>query len=173
MELDEVTRWLDAVPMSGVIVELGAGSGWWSTLLASKGELWAFEQDEAALEQARQRLVSHDLLAHLHVRDPLAAPDQAVDVVFAAYLLSEATDAAAMAERLRVVAGWLRPGGTFAFVEAGPGAADGEPIDGPAGAMWPRRPAALRAALIEAGLAPGELGQTHGAFVMGTAATAS
>ena len=32
--------WLDALPLAGEIVELAAGTGWWSPLLAGKGELW-------------------------------------------------------------------------------------------------------------------------------------
>src|SRR6266550_4952933 len=39
-ELDAAGRWLDALPIHGEIVELAAGTGWWSPLLASKGELW-------------------------------------------------------------------------------------------------------------------------------------
>ena len=38
-ELDAAGRWLDAQPIQGEIVELAAGTGWWSPLLASKGEL--------------------------------------------------------------------------------------------------------------------------------------
>jgi hypothetical protein len=36
-ELDTAGRWLDALPIRGEIVELAAGTGWWSPLLASKG----------------------------------------------------------------------------------------------------------------------------------------
>src|SRR5262249_17959175 len=42
-ELDEVGQWLDALPLQGEIVELAAGTGWWSTLLAQKGELWLYD----------------------------------------------------------------------------------------------------------------------------------
>ena len=34
MELDTATAWLDAQPFAGRIVELAAGTGWWSPLLA-------------------------------------------------------------------------------------------------------------------------------------------
>jgi hypothetical protein len=37
-ELDAAGRWLDGLPIHGEIVELAAGTGWWSPLLASKGE---------------------------------------------------------------------------------------------------------------------------------------
>ena len=36
-ELDAAGRWLDGLPFAGEIVELAAGTGWWSPLLASKG----------------------------------------------------------------------------------------------------------------------------------------
>ena len=35
-ELDAAGRWLDALPWAGEIVELAAGTGWWSPLLASQ-----------------------------------------------------------------------------------------------------------------------------------------
>lgn len=170
MELDEATAWLDALPIAGTIIELGAGAGWWSTLLAGKGELWMFESDEAALDQARQRLVAHGLLAHLHVRDPLAPPEQRADVVFAAYLLGSAADERAMRERLRVVRGWLRPGGRFAFIDAvAPDGLDQAPISGPQGPIYPRTADILRDELMTAGFESAGLARTHSAFVMGHA----
>ena len=42
-ELDAAGRWLDALPIHGEIVELAAGTGWWSPLLASKGELSLYD----------------------------------------------------------------------------------------------------------------------------------
>ena len=35
-ELDTAGRWLDELPLRGRIVELAAGTGWWSPLLASR-----------------------------------------------------------------------------------------------------------------------------------------
>jgi hypothetical protein len=168
MELDEVTRWLDTVPISGVIVELAAGSGWWSTLLAEKGELWIYDSDDASLEAARRRLMAHGLLAHIHQRDPSAAADKRVDVVVAAYLLSAADTVGQLAERIATVRGWLKPGASFVFIEAQPSGAAG-PVDGPAGPLWPRSAASLRDALTEAGLTPVEVGGTQRSFVMGRA----
>ena len=52
-ELDGAGAWLDGLPISGEIVELAAGTGWWSPLLASKGELWLYDAAEAPLELAR------------------------------------------------------------------------------------------------------------------------
>ena len=173
MELDQATTWLDARPLSGVIVELGGGTGWWSSLLAGKGELWILEAEEAALDQARRRLVAHGLMAHLHVRDPLALPDRKVDAVFAAHFLSAAPDDASLRPRLATVRDWLKPGGTFVFLEARPEGQPGSPeaVEGPAGLLWPRRPEVLADALHEAGLAPLELAETRSAFVMGQAMT--
>jgi hypothetical protein len=169
MELDEVTRWLDAVPMSGIIVELGGGSGWWSPLLAGKGELWLYDADQASLEAARRRLLAHGLRAHLHQRDPLASADRRVDVVFAAYLLGGASDAVGLQRRLATVASWLKPGGSFVLIEAKPSAGS-EPLDGPAGPLWSRDAGTLRSALGEAGSEPLEVGETARSFVFGRAA---
>ncbi len=167
MELGQVTDWLDRSVSGGVIVELGAGMGWWTGLLAEKGELWLYDADGVSLEAARSRLLTHDLLAHLHQRDVLAAPDKAVDMVFAAYLLGGARTAPALEARLHAARSWLKPGGTFLFVEAQAG--DDPSIDGPAGALWPRDAETLRRAILEAEFASVELGQTHGAFVFGRA----
>jgi SAM-dependent methyltransferase len=172
MELDEVTRWLDAVAMSGTIVELGAGMGWWSTLLADKGELWLYDADGDALDAARRRLMAHGLLAHLHERDPLAEADKAVDVVFAAFFLGAASMTAGLADRLSVVRGWLKPGGSFVFLEVRPNGS-AAPLDGPAGPLWPRDVDDLAAALGQAGLEPVEMRQTRSAFVMGRATAAT
>ena len=75
VDLDAATRWLDGQAVSGEIVELAAGTGWWSPLLAQKGELWAFDASEEPLDLARERLLAHGLRAHLHVRDAWAEPD--------------------------------------------------------------------------------------------------
>ena len=88
MELDAATTWLDRLPLGGEIVELAAGTGWWSALLATKGELHAYDAAAAPLDRARDRLVAHRLRAHLHVRDAWAAPDRSVDALFAGFWLS-------------------------------------------------------------------------------------
>ena len=53
-ELDVAGRWLDGLPIRGEIVELAAGTGWWSPLLASKGELSLYDGDRGA-PRARPR----------------------------------------------------------------------------------------------------------------------
>ena len=73
-ELDMVTRWLDGLPLAGRIVEPAAGVGFFSPLLAERGELFASDADGAALDRARDRLLAHHLRAHLHVADPWAVP---------------------------------------------------------------------------------------------------
>ena len=78
-ELDAAGRWLDGLPWRGEIVELAAGTGWWSPLLASRGELSLYDASPAALDRARERLLAHGLRAHLHVRDAWAEPDREID----------------------------------------------------------------------------------------------
>ena len=120
-DLDAATMWLDALPLSGEIVELAAGTGWWSPLLAQKGELWLYDVVEEPLELARQRLVAHGLRAHIHVRDAWAEPDRQVDALFTGFWLSHVRSAR-LVEFLSLVKRWLKPGGTFAFIDEAPGA---------------------------------------------------
>ncbi|MFL5778188.1 MAG: class I SAM-dependent methyltransferase [Chloroflexota bacterium] len=116
-ELDAAGRWLDRVPLSGQIVELAAGAGWWSPLLASKGELWVYDADAGRLDRARDRLVAHGLRAHLHVRDPWAEPDRRVDAVFTALWLGGVASER-LATALELVHRWLTPGGRLAFIDS-------------------------------------------------------
>ena len=118
-ELDAAGRWLDELPIHGEIVELAAGTGWWSPLLASKGELSMYDGASAPLDRARERLVAHRLRAHLHVRDAWAEPDREVDALFAGFWLSH-VPRNRLDEFLAIARRWLRPGGTFAFIDSLP-----------------------------------------------------
>lgn len=116
-ELDAAGRWLDALPIHGEIVELAAGTGWWSPLLASKGEASLYDASEAPLGRARERLVAHGLRAHLHVRDAWAEPDRPVDGLFTGFWLSH-VGADRLPAFLQLVRRWLKPGGVYAFIDS-------------------------------------------------------
>lgn len=116
-ELDMAGRWLDALPIRGEIVELAAGTGWWSPLLASKGELSLYDGAPAPLDLARERLVAHRLRAHLQVRDAWAAPDREVDAIFTGFWLSH-VPRDRLDPFLSIVRAWLKPGRTFAFIDS-------------------------------------------------------
>ena len=178
-ELDAATLWLDALPLAGEIVELAAGTGWWSPLLAQKGELWLYDVVEEPLERARERLLAHGLRAHIHVRDAWAEPDRQVDAVFTGFWLSHVRRER-LGEFLALVRRWLKPGGTFAFIDEAPGLDYTPTVDD----SQPRRTAdgreflitkvyysadELRAALAEAGFSTVEVGTTARLFVLGWA----
>jgi demethylmenaquinone methyltransferase/2-methoxy-6-polyprenyl-1,4-benzoquinol methylase len=132
-ELDAAGRWLDGLPWGGEIVDLAAGTGWWSPLLASRGELSLYDTSPAALDRARERLVAHGLRAHLHVRDAWAEPDRPVDGLFMGFWLSHVPPGR-LADFLALGRRWLRPGGQIAFIDSladpASGAADHpEPAD--------------------------------------------
>ncbi|HYX10671.1 MAG TPA: class I SAM-dependent methyltransferase, partial [Candidatus Acidoferrum sp.] len=116
-ELEAASDWLQGVPLHGRIVELAAGTGWWSPILAGKGELWAFDGAEAPLERARDRLLAHRLRAHLHVRDAWAEPDAPADGLFTGFWLSH-VPRARLAEFLGLARRWLSVGGTYAFIDS-------------------------------------------------------
>lgn len=184
-ELDAAGRWLDAQPIRGEIVELAAGTGWWSPLLAPKGELSLYDANAGPLERARERLVAHGLRAHLHVRDAWAEPDRPVDAVFAGFWLSH-VPRARLVPFLELVRRWLKPGGRFAFIDSLPDP-QSSAVDHPAPAddVSVRRlddgraftivkvyhqPAELDAALRAAGLEPGPITTTGRFFLLGSAA---
>jgi demethylmenaquinone methyltransferase/2-methoxy-6-polyprenyl-1,4-benzoquinol methylase len=119
-ELDAAGRWLDGLPMQGRIVELAAGTGWWSPLLAGKGELWLYDAAESPLERARQRLLAHGLRAHLHVRDAWAEPEgDPAGAVFAGFWLSH-VERARTAEFLALAGRWLGSGGRLVLIDSLP-----------------------------------------------------
>jgi SAM-dependent methyltransferase len=180
-ELDAAGRWLDALPIRGEIVELAAGTGWWSPLLAEKGELSLYDANEAPLERARERLLAHGLRAHLHVRDAWSPPDRRVDALFAGFWLSH-VPRGRLEAFLRIARAWLRPGGTFAAIDSLPdpqsGAADNP---GPEGGLARRRladgreftivkvhysAAELRAALLRAGFSAADVTATGRFFLL-------
>lgn len=115
-ELDAAIRWLYGQALAGRIVELAAGTGWWSPLLADRGELWVTDGSGAALDRARARLVAHGLRAHLHVRDPWAPPDAPADVLTAAFWLSR-VGPGRLEAAARLARSWLRDGGQFLFID--------------------------------------------------------
>lgn len=151
-ELDMVTRWLDGLPLTGRIVELAAGTGFFSPLLAERGELFAFDADGEALGLARDRLVAHRLRAHLHVADPWApfpanADPTPADALVTAFLLGRVRGAGldAAVESLR---DRLGPQGRLAVVDLRPDPAGGPPP----GTPWSwHEPALLEASVLRAG----------------------
>jgi len=178
-ELDAATMWLDALPLGGEIVELAAGTGWWSPLLAQKGELWLYDINEEPLERARERLLAHGLRAHIHVRDAWAEPDRQVDAVFTGFWLSHVRRER-LGEFLGLIRRWLRPGGIYAFIDEAPEPGYTPTVDG----RQPRRtadgreflitkvyysPDELRAALVRAGFATADVATSARLFVLGAA----
>ncbi len=183
-ELDAAGRWLDGLPIRGQIVELAAGTGWWSPLLATKGELSLYDAAAAPLDRARERLVAHRLRAHIHIRDAWAEPDREVDALFTGFWLSH-VPRARLGRFLELTRRWLRPGGTFAFIDSLPDPQSGA-TDHPAPAddlsirhladgrefsivKVYYEPAELEAALLEAGFAGAEVTTTGRFFLLGRA----
>lgn len=116
-DMDAATMWLDRLPFTGEIVELAAGTGWWSPLLAQKGSLSLYDINDSPLDLARQRLVAHGLRAHIHVRDAWAPPEHQVDGLFTGFWLSH-VQRPRLAEFLAIARGWLNTGGLYAFIDS-------------------------------------------------------
>lgn len=178
-DLDAAALWLDSLPLSGEIVELAAGTGWWSTLLTQKGELWLYDVSEEMLDRARQRLVAHRLRAHIHLRDAWAEPDRQVDALFCGGWLTH-VPSARLAEFLAICRRWLKPGGTFAFIDEAPGPGVTPTVnehqlrklkDGREFSIIKvyHEPDELQAALLGAGFSEAEVTTTSRFFVLGKA----
>ena len=183
-DLDSATQWLDALPISGEVVELAAGTGWWSPLLASKGQLWLYDALEEPLDKARDRLLAHNLAAHIHVRDAWAEPERQVDALFCGFWISH-VPRARLVEFFSICRRWLKDGGTFAFIDSrrdpDSGATDGL---GPSDDLSTRRladgreftipkiyyePTELEQALLTTGFASAKVTTTHRFFLLGQA----
>jgi demethylmenaquinone methyltransferase/2-methoxy-6-polyprenyl-1,4-benzoquinol methylase len=187
-DLDTATLWLDRLPIGGEIVELAAGTGWWSPLLAQKGQLWIYDAVEEPLERARDRLLAHGLAAHIHVRDAWEEPDRQVDALFCGFWLSH-VPRARLAEFLATCLRWLKPGGTFAFIDSRRDpASSATDHPAPADDLSVRKlndgreftipkiyhePVELEAALLAAGFNSAEVQTTSRFFLLGVASASS
>ena len=116
-DLEAAADWLDRLPFHGEIVELAAGTGWWSRILAAKGSLWLYDAVPEPLEHARARLAQGGQDAEFAVRDAWAEPDRQVDSLFTGFWLSH-VGRDRLEEFFALVARWLAPGGLFAFVDS-------------------------------------------------------
>jgi demethylmenaquinone methyltransferase/2-methoxy-6-polyprenyl-1,4-benzoquinol methylase len=183
-DLDAATMWLDALPVSGEIVELAAGTGWWSPLLAQQGQLSIYDAVEEPLDRARDRLLAHGLAAHIHVRDAWAEPDRQVDALFCGFWLSH-VERSRLADFLAICRRWLKPGGLFAFIDSrSDPESSARDHPAPADDMSLRRlddgreftipkiyyePAELEQALLAAGFASAAVSTTSRFFLLGSA----
>jgi demethylmenaquinone methyltransferase/2-methoxy-6-polyprenyl-1,4-benzoquinol methylase len=125
VDLARAHAWLDRVPFRGDLVELAAGTGWWSPQLAAKGDLAAYDASWETLEYARERLAGRGLSARLEIRDAWTEPDRVVNGLFAGYWLSHISRAR-LTEFFGIVNKWLAVGGVFAFIDSRPGSQVGE-----------------------------------------------
>lgn len=116
-ELEAVRHWLDALEARGDIVELAAGTGWWSPVLARKGPLSLYDATPEPLGHAQARLATLGLSATAAVRDAWAEPDRQVGCLFTGFWLSHVARER-LVEFLRLAHRWLEPGGLYAFIDS-------------------------------------------------------
>ncbi len=116
-DLDRAVRWLADIPMGHDIVELAAGTGWWSQHLARKGPLTLRDISPEMLELARQRLQGLGLTARSELRDAWAEPDRQVSGLFTGFWLSHVSRER-LPDFLSIANRWLKPGAEFAFMDS-------------------------------------------------------
>lgn len=184
-DLEAATTWLDGRRFHGQIVDLAAGTGWWSPSLARKGQTTLYDAAPEPLAKAAIRLAEAGLAADCQVRDAWAEPDRSVDGLFTGFWISH-IDRARLDEFFRLVSRWLAPGGLFAFIDSRQdpqsGARDHRPphddvqirrLDG----GWSRfrvrkvfyEPGELRSALERAGFVEIDVTVTDRFFILGSA----
>jgi len=183
-DLGRAARWLTEMPMGDEIVELAAGTGWWSPYLARKSRLTICDISAEMPELARARLQGLGLAAYVEVPDAWSEPDRHVDGLFAGFWLSHVSRER-LSEFLALATRWLRPGGVFAFMDSrrdhASGAIDHRP---PANDVQVRllndgrtfrvrkvyySPAELEAGLTEAGFVDARVEATERFFLLGHA----
>ena len=116
-DLEAAAAWLGSRPLHGRIAELAAGTGWWSRILASQGQLTLYDAAPEPLARAAARLAEVGLAADFEVRDAWAEPDRSVDGLFTGFWLSH-IDRARIDEFFGLAMRWLAPGGLFAFIDS-------------------------------------------------------
>jgi demethylmenaquinone methyltransferase/2-methoxy-6-polyprenyl-1,4-benzoquinol methylase len=184
VELSAAADWLGRLALGGEIVELAAGTGWWSAILASKGNLAIYDAADEPLRFAAERLAARGLAAEIATRDAWAEPDRQVDGLFCGFWLSH-VPRARLGEFLGICRRWLKPGGVFAFIDSRPdpeSSARNHPT--PANDASLRRlndgrefnitkiywhPEELESALAAAGFATAKVETTNRFFLMGSA----
>jgi putative hydrolase of the HAD superfamily len=183
-DLKAAATWLESRPFSGRIVELAAGTGWWSPSLARRGQLDLYDAAPEPLARARARLAEAGLVANIAVRDAWAEPERSVDGLFTGFWISH-IDRAKLDDFFELVAGWLAPGGLFAFIDSRQDPESGAPDHRPPqddvqvrnlgdGSRFRVRkvfyePADLESALRRAGFTEIEVVTTNRFFVLGSA----
>jgi SAM-dependent methyltransferase len=183
-DLEAAATWLSGRPFHGQIVELAAGTGWWSPTLARRGQLTLYDAAPEPLEKARARLAAAGVTARFEVRDAWTEPDRSVDGLFAGFWISH-VDRSRLDEFFGLAARWLAPDGLFAFIDSRrdleSGAQDHRPPEDDVqvrrlddGSSFRVRkvfyePAEIESALQRAGFGQIEVATTGRFFVLGSA----
>lgn len=183
-ELDEARVWLAGLALRGDVIDLAAGTGWWSPTLAATARLTLIDGTPAPLAIARERLSAAGFAdVPTVIRDAWLPPDRRVDGLFTGFWLSHVPEAR-LGAFLGIARAWLRPHGRYAFIDSLPDPSSRaidhpEPGDGIAirrlddGRSFSivkvyRSPEALSVALRSAGLRDVEVHATGRFFVLGS-----
>jgi len=122
-EKEAVCRMVDALPLTGDILEFAGGTGFWTTYLARRARsVTVLDASAAMMEINRKKIEDAGLLdrvAYQRVDIFSWTPSKTYDVAFAGFWISH-IPADRLDGFLAVVAAALKPGGSFVALEGQP-----------------------------------------------------
>ena len=117
VELEQATNWLQLDQIQGAVLDVAAGTGWWTSRLAEHATtVTAIDAAGETLEINRARTSAQDNVEHIEVDLFTFEPDRTFDVVFFGFWFTHVPHDLVDTFWSKV-ASWLAPGGQAMFID--------------------------------------------------------